>query len=240
MNLIPAALAIALLLSRQALADEPAAPSGGAALPRTTGAWSSLDRYRDANLALPASRLPRVVFIGDSLTENWALEPAFKRHAEFVGRGISGQTTPQMLLRFHADVIALHPAVVHIMGGTNDLAQNTGPETDGQIEAYIEAMALLARAHGIRVILASIPPAGDFPWRPGLEPAARIRRLNEWIRSYAARENLVYADYWHALATRNGAMQRQMSPDGVHPNTHGYAVMEPVAQGAISRAQNGR
>jgi lysophospholipase L1-like esterase len=228
-------MALALLFSMQATGAEPQVPSAAPPVPCTTEGFASLGRYREANVSLPGSRRPRVVFIGDSITESWAQEDGFKAHPEFVGRGVGGQTTPQMLLRFYADVIALHPAVVHIMAGTNDLAENTGPETDDQIEAYIEAMAVLARANGIQVILASIPPTQDFPWRPGLEPSPRIRRLNDWMRTYAGRKHLVYADYWHALATSGGAMNPDLSPDGVHPNARGYEIMLPITQAAIGR-----
>jgi lysophospholipase L1-like esterase len=230
-------MALASLLAARAVLAEPAAPSAGAAMPGTTEAWAALDHYRQANATLTPSHRANVVFIGDSITESWALEPVFTAHPEFIGRGISGQTTPQMLVRFYADVIALQPAVVHIMAGTNDVAENTGPETDGQIESYIEAMALLARAHGIRVVLASIPPTRDFPWRPGLNPSPRIRRLNDWIRAYAAHHHLIYADYWHALASPDGGMNPEMAEDGVHPNPRGYAVMLPVAEAAITSVQ---
>jgi lysophospholipase L1-like esterase len=228
-----------MLLSLRALAADPAAEPGTSPAECKTEDWAGLAHYRDVNASLVRSRAPRVVFIGDSITESWANETLFREHAEFIGRGISGQTTPQMLLRFHADVIALRPEIVHIMGGTNDVAENTGPETDAQIQAYIEAMVQLARVHGIRVVVASIPPAADFPWRPGLKPAGRIRRLNHWIRSYAAREGLVYADYWSVLATPQGALKPALSPDGVHPNARAYALMQPVAQAAIARAGSG-
>ena len=179
-----------------------------------------------------------VVFMGDSITQGWAEQPFFKSRSEFVGRGISGETTAQMLSRFQADVIALKPAVVHIMGGTNDVAENMGPQTDEQIEGNIAKMADLAVANGSRVILASIPPAADIPWHPGLNPNPRIQRLNAWIREYAAHNGMIYVDYWATLATPDGAMKPEFSPDGVHPNAVGYAAMGPLASAAVEQALN--
>jgi acyl-CoA thioesterase I len=207
----------------------------------TNGDWAYISRYREANRALATqSSQRRVVFMGDSITQGWAGQPFIKDNPDYVGRGISGQTTPQMLVRFRSDVIALQPAVVHLMAGTNDVAQNTGPESPGEIEGYIKGMVEIALANNIRVVLASIPPAGDFAWRRGLAPAPQIRALNDWIREYAARRGLVYADYWSVLATGAGAMKPELSPDGVHPNAAGYEAMRPVAQAAIERALKDR
>lgn len=201
--------------------------------------WARLSFYREANAQLgPASR-PRVVFIGDSITEGWAGQPSFKNNPDFVGRGIGGQTLPQMLVRFRADAIELKPAVVHIMGGTNDVAENTGPESDAEIQGYVTSMVELARANGIKVVLASIPPASDFPWRRGLNPAPRIERLNAWSRDYAERQGLVYVDYASVLATSDGGMKPEFSGDGVHPNAAGYAAMEPLASAAIRESLSG-
>ncbi|WP_174278879.1 SGNH/GDSL hydrolase family protein [Sphingomonas bacterium] len=195
--------------------------------------WAWLDHYREANAALapdPAHR--RVVFMGDSITQGWAEQmPGFFAD-DRVGRGISGQTTPQMLLRFRQDVIALHPAAVQIMGGTNDIAGNTGPMTLAETEGNIASMAELARANGIRVIIASVPPADHFNWRPGLVTAPAIAALNTWLRAYAARTGAVYADYWSVLHDGD-AMRASLTPDGVHPNRAGYALMAPVAETAI-------
>lgn len=195
--------------------------------------WAWLGRYRDANAAITGP--VDTVFIGDSITQGWFdMTPAFfttGRH----GRGIGGQTTPQMLLRFRQDVIDLHPKVVQIMAGTNDIAGNTGPMTPEQTKANLMSMAELARAHGIRVILASIPPADHFPWRPGLETAPRIAALNGWIKDYAARTGAIYADYWTALHD-GPALRASLTYDGVHPNKAGYAVMAPVAEAAIRAA----
>lgn len=198
--------------------------------------WAWLARYADANARLaPNRKHPRIVFIGDSITEGWvdAMPDFFT--SERIGRGIGGQTTPQMLLRFRQDVIALKPAVVQIMAGTNDIAGNIGPMTPAQTQANIMSMAELARANGIRVILASIPPADHFPWRPGLATAPKIAAMNIWLKDYAARTGATYADYWSALHDGQ-ALRKSLTYDGVHPNKAGYAVMTPVAQAAIRTA----
>ena len=199
------------------------------------GDWAFLARYREENVSLKADR-SRVVFLGDSITEAWAKEPFFTANPHYVGRGIGGQTALQMLVRFRADVIALRPRLVHIMAGTNDVAENEGPESDEEIEGAIQSMVELALASHIKVLLASIPPAADFPWHPGLKPIARIRRLNEWIESYAKHAGVGYVDYWPALATQAGAMKPALSLDGVHPSSKGYAAMAPLAQAAIESA----
>lgn len=198
--------------------------------------WAGLCRYRadNARVAARPAAERRIVFMGDSITENWSLaHPDFFANGA-INRGISGQTTPQMLVRFEADVVALRPKAVHIMAGTNDLAGNTGPTTMRDIQNNIIAMVALAKANGIRVFLASTPPAGSFSWRPGLKPAAQIIQLNDWLRGYARRVGATYLDYHAALATSDGALKRELSPDGVHPNNDGYAVMEPITRRAIS------
>ena len=196
-----------------------------------------LARYRDDNakLGAPVAGQPRVVFMGDSITEGWVGKmPQFFVPGR-VGRGISGQTTSQMLLRFRQDVIDLHPAVVQIMAGTNDIAGNTGPTTNAQVQANIMSMVELAQAHGIRVILASIPPADHFEWKPGLKPAPRIAAMNAWLKDYAKRVGATYADYWSALHVGD-ALNPAFGTDGVHPNEAGYAAMAPVANAAIKQA----
>jgi len=197
-----------------------------------------LARYREANAALvPTPGHPRIVFMGDSITENWANMAADFFSTGRIGRGIGGQTTPQMLLRFRQDVIDLHPAVVQIMAGTNDIAGNTGPMPPEQTQANIKSMVELAHAHGIRVILASIPPADQFPWKPGLDVANKIVAMNSWLKAYAARSGCVYADYWSALKQADGlGMRDGLSSDHVHPTIAGYKVMAPVAEAAIRRA----
>jgi lysophospholipase L1-like esterase len=199
------------------------------------GDWAFLSRYRHENAELKPDNL-RVVFLGDSITQAWAHEPFIAGNIHFVGRGIGGQTTQQMVLRFRADVIALKPQLVHIMAGTNDVAGNNGPESDADIEDAIESMVELARANGVKVVLASVPPAADFEWRPGLNPAPRIRRLNAWIRAYTSRIGIEYVDYWPALATESGAMKSSMSMDGVHPNSQGYKAMQSLTEAAIQSA----
>jgi lysophospholipase L1-like esterase len=182
------------------------------------------------------SRHPRVVFLGDSITAGWAQRPFIRDNADFVARGVSGETLAQIAARFDRDVVAVHPAVVHLLGGTNDVAENQGHETDAEIERHIAAIVDLARKNGITIVLGSIPPAGDFHWRPGLRPAPRIVRLNAWIRDFAARNNLEFADYWSVLATSEGAMKPELAPDGVHPNAAGYDAMQAPAREAIERA----
>ena len=179
---------------------------------------------------------PRTVFLGDSITANWAREPFIRDNADFVARGVSGETLAQIAARFDRDVVAVHPAIVHLLGGTNDVAENQGRETDAEIQGHIAAIVDLAQKNGITVVLASIPPAADFSWRPGLHPAPRIIRLNDWIQDFAARNGIEYADYWSVLATPDGAMKPEFAPDGVHPNADGYLAMQGPARDAIERA----
>jgi len=198
--------------------------------------WGQKCRYRRANAALPPASPHRVVFLGDSITESWAsFEPDFFVD-DVLDRGISGQTTAQMLVRLRSDVLELHPAVVHIMAGTNDIAGNTGPTSLADIQGNISSMVEQARAHGARVILASIPPAAAIPWRPQVQPMPAIAAMNDWLRGYAEREHLVYVDYHRMLSDGRGAFQRKLSEDGAHPNGAGYAVMRPLAAAAIRQA----
>lgn len=196
--------------------------------------FGDLCHYRTANVDLiKTGRAPRVVFMGDSLTEFWGQQdPSFFSEGK-VNRGISGQTTSQMLLRFRQDVIMLNPQAVHIMAGTNDVAGNTGPVSLAQVEGNIASMAELAKAQGIRVILASVPPAAHFPWRPQLQPVNTIRALNGWMKSYAATNGFTYVDYFGAMATADGGMKPGFADDGVHPTKQGYAAMEPLTDAAI-------
>jgi lysophospholipase L1-like esterase len=218
---------------------EPASAYRAAYLEARKTDWADLCHHRDDNTRLKA--LPQsdrdVVFIGDSITEGWKFgDPAFFARGT-IGRGVSGQTTPQMLVRFPADVLALHPRVVHIMGGTNDIAGNTGPSTLDEIEANIAAMVTLAKAAGIRVVLAAVPPAASFKWSPALKPAPRIAALNQRLRALAARERVVFVDYGTVLGQPDGAMRQELSLDGVHPATAGYALMTPLARQAIAAAR---
>jgi lysophospholipase L1-like esterase len=154
----------------------------------------------------------------------------------YVNRGISGQTSPQMLVRFRQDVISLHPKVVVILAGTNDIAENTGKMTLGESAGNIASMSELARANGIRVVLCSVLPASDFWWHKGLAPASKIRELNAWIKEYAAKNGFVYVDYYSAMVNAEGGLKNEFSPDGVHPNAAGYAVMAPLAETGIAAA----
>ena len=201
--------------------------------------WPNLQRYCQANdsLRAPAANERRVVFMGNSITDSWAkFFPQMFPGKPYVGRGISGQTTPQMLLRFRQDVIALKPAVVVILAGTNDIAGNTGPSTLEMIEDNLMSMTELARANGIRVVLSSVLPVFDYPWKRGLEPAPKIVALNAWIKSYAARVGAVYLDYHSAMADERQGLRADLTTDGVHPNEAGYRIMAPLAERAIAQA----
>ena len=200
--------------------------------------WADTCKYRDDNIrlkALPAADRA-VVFMGDSITEAWALgDPNFFTGG-WIDRGISGQTTSQMLVRFPSDVLALHPKVVHIMAGTNDVAGNTGPMTLDAIEANIDAMVTLARADGIRVVLAAVPPAGKFSWQPTKQPAPIIAALNARLKALAAREKIGFVDYTPALGTPDGSMKDELTLDGVHPNAAGYAAIRATSKAAVTAA----
>lgn len=201
--------------------------------------WANLGRYREANavLGLPGEHENRVVFMGNSITEMWGrVQPEFFAGKPYVNRGISGQTTPQMLIRFRPDVIALQPKVVVILAGTNDIAGNTGPATLEMIEDNIASMAELANAHGIRVVLASVLPAAQYSWAPKIQPADTIVSLNKWIRQYAEANGFIYLDYYSPVADDAGGLKTIHSEDGVHPNKAGYQVMAPLAEAAIEKA----
>lgn len=201
--------------------------------------WANLGRYADENAKLPppAPGEKRVVFMGDSITDNWGRSVGeFFLGRPYVNRGISGQTTPQMLIRFRPDVVALKPAAVVILAGINDIAGNTGYSTLNQIEDNLSSMAEIAKANGIRVVMASVTPAFDFPWRQGLEPVGKILALNQWIEGYAKNHGAVYLDYYSALVDDKGAMKEGLSSDGVHPTAAGYAIMAPLAEKAIAKA----
>jgi len=199
-----------------------------------------LEHFQEANQALGAPKAgeDRVVFMGDSITEGWhftGTDGSFNGRP-YVNRGISGQTTPQMLVRFRQDVLALQPKVVVILGGTNDIAGNTGVMTLEQTEDNLASMAELAAAHNVRVVLCSVLPAWDYWWKPGLEPGKKILRLNAWIKNYAARNSFVYVDYHSALKDSRDGLPEKYSKDGVHPLAAGYAVMTPLVEAGIARA----
>ena len=197
--------------------------------------WADVCLYRAANDALAAGGA-RVVFLGDSITELWqAADPELFSHG-VVDRGISGQTSGQALLRFYPDVVALRPKVVHIMIGTNDIAGNNGPSRPEDLQNNIRAMVEIAKANHIRVVLASIPPAAAFTWRPEIHPTEQILAMNHWLSELARREGLIYLDYYAALAAPGGGMREGLSRDGVHPLIKGYALMKPLAQEAVDKA----
>ena len=210
--------------------------------------WPDVSRYREANRALAAAGPGenRVVFMGDSITDAWP-QPrfgAFFPGKPYIGRGISGQTTPQMLIRFRPDVIALRPKAVVILAGTNDIAGNTGPMTDEQIQGNLASMADLAKANGIRVVFSSILPVSEYHVRPGdtappqttRRPMARITAINAWMREYAAANGHVYLDYFPAMTDAKGLLRAELSEDDLHPNAAGYAIMGPLAEAAIQAA----
>jgi lysophospholipase L1-like esterase len=197
--------------------------------------WADLCRYRAENAALQPGDA-QVVFMGDSITEFWLpADRSFFRDG-VVDRGISGQTSPQMLLRFYADVVALQPKAVHIMTGTNDLAGNTGPTTLQDYQNNVMAMVDIAQANGIKVLLASIPPSDRFAWQPTLKPAKRIIEINAWLKRLAAERKLIFINYHAALTTPEGGLRAEFSHDGVHPHRAGYAVMNPLAEKAMAQA----
>ena len=200
--------------------------------------WPNLKKYQKENSKIPALSvgIERVVFIGDSITEFWsALCPDFFTGKPYINRGISGQTSPQMLLRFRADVIALQPTIVVLLAGVNDIAGNTGPSTLAMIADNISSMAELAKAHQIKVILCSVLPAYDFLWATGLQPAEKVIALNTMIKQYAEANEILYLDYYSAMADEHKGLKSNYSEDGVHPNKIGYEVMNILVEKAIEK-----
>ena len=243
----------ALLIPSPASAQEPGnVPEAKAPAPPPPNAWEIehqrqlredwpwLAKFRDADAKLgdPAPGEKRVVFMGDSITEAWKIEGPNGSFPgkPYVNRGISGQTAPQMVLRFRQDAIDLKPKVVLILAGTNDIAGNTGVESPEAIEGYIASMAELASSNGIKVILCSILPAYDYPWKPGLEPAPKILAINAWLKDYAAKHHHIYLDYHAAMKDQRNGLPANLSKDGVHPLPAGYAIMAPLAEAAIEKA----
>jgi lysophospholipase L1-like esterase len=200
--------------------------------------WLGRFKEKDVKLGLPAPGEKRVVFMGDSITEGWKIEgpDGYFAGKPYVNRGISGQTTPQMLVRFRQDVIDLKPGVVVILAGINDIAGNTGPETLEEIEGNLASMAELAEAHHIRVVMCSVLPAFDFPWSPGKVPAPKVLALNAWMKGYAAENRHVYVDYHAAMKDERDGLPATLSHDGVHPLPAGYAVMAPLVEAGIEKA----
>jgi len=243
-----------LLLSITSFAQQPAqAPSipstGFAGLDKYrasriavfTDDYGQLARYReaDAALAAPAESENRVVFFGDSITDIWHLDQYFPGKP-YVNRGIGGQTTPQMLVRFRQDVIDLHPKVVVILAGTNDIAGNTGPMRNEDIEANLASMAELARVHGIRLVFSSVLPVHNYTDKAkdffAQRPQVRILELNTWLKDYCAKNGVEYLDYFSALVDDKGLLKKELADDGLHPNDAGYKIMVPLAEAAIAKA----
>jgi lysophospholipase L1-like esterase len=208
--------------------------------------WAQLARYREINHgeAVPVPGESRVVFMGDSITDNWQ-QPrygGFFPGKRYIDRGISGQTTPQMLIRFRPDVIALKPKVVVILAGTNDIAANTGPMTNEEIEGNLQSMAELAKAHGIKVVFSSITPTSAYHTaergipQTTARPMERIKAINDWMKQYAAANHDVYLDYFSGMVDESGVMKAELTADDLHPNAAGYAIMAPLAEAAIAKA----
>lgn len=198
--------------------------------------WANLKRYKEENKAvgLPAPDEKRIVFMGNSITEGWKkARPEFFENPSYINRGISGQTTPQMLLRFRQDVIALQPKIVVILAGTNDIAGNTGPSTLEMIEDNLASMAELANANGIKVILCSVLPAYAYPWKPDIKPAEKIVALNKWIENYCIEKGFAYVDYFTSMADDRNGLKEEYTYDGVHTTAEGYRIMETLVEKAI-------
>jgi lysophospholipase L1-like esterase len=201
--------------------------------------WPNLNKYRDANRKVPpaAAGEKRVVYMGDSITEFWMdKDSAFFVSNSYINRGISGQTTGQMLLRFQQDVVRLKPDVVVILAGINDIAQNNGPEKLEDIFGNIVSMAELAKANHIKVVISSVLPAFALPWRPAIDPVPQVAALNELLKAYADKNKITYLDYFTAMADERKGLPVNFSKDGVHPSLAGYKVMEPLAVKAINTA----
>lgn len=244
-------VAFACMVFAQTLAAPASQPETGAKLraqlerdQKTLQDWANLGRYRDENAKLrtPKPGEKRVVFMGDSITDGWG-----RKYSEFfpgkpyVNRGISGQTTPQMLVRFRPDVVNVKPKAVVILAGTNDIAHNTGPESLEDIENNLMSMADLAHASGIQVVLASLTPVCDYI-KPQTErrPPAEIVALNKWIKAYCQKNGYVYLDYYSATIDDHQMFKRELTYDGLHPNAQGYQVMAPLAEKAIAHALAGK
>jgi len=229
----------------------PSCPELATALVRLVGNdarmrdWPALARYREPNRALtaPAASESRVVFMGDSITDAWPRRvDSFFTGKPYVGRGISGQTTPQMLIRFRPDVVDLKAKVVVILAGTNDIAENTGPMTNEEIQGNLVSMAEIGKTNGIRVVFSSILPVSAYHTAPNSvpqtiqRPMVRIRAINDWMKKYAAAEKHVYLDYFSAMVDATGHLREELSGDDLHPNNAGYAIMGPLADAAVQQA----
>ena len=203
--------------------------------------WANLKRFQQENseLMLAKAHENRVVFMGNSITEGWlSIRPEFFKNKPYVNRGISGQTTPQMLIRFKQDVIHLKPSTVVLLAGINDIAENTGPSTIEMIANNIVSMAELAKANHINVIICSVLPANKFPWREGLKPAEKVIKLNALLQSYSKKHKLAYVDYYSAMVNDSHGLKKELGEDGIHPNKNGYLIMEPILEKAIKKYMN--
>ncbi|WP_437395561.1 SGNH/GDSL hydrolase family protein [Flagellimonas lutimaris] len=199
--------------------------------------WPNLEKYKNANAELPAplEGENRVVFMGNSITEMWiGTHPEFFKEHPYVNRGIGGQTTPQMLLRFRQDVIDLNPKVVVILAGTNDIAGNTGPMTLEQIHDNILSMVELAKANGIKPIVCSVLPAYDYPWRPGLQPNIKIPKLNNMLKNMTEAQGIMYLDYFSEMADDRNGLPSELTTDEVHVTNAGYEIMEKMVVESIN------
>ena len=203
--------------------------------------WANLKRFQQENseLMLAKAHEHRVVFMGNSITEGWlSIRPEFFKNKPYINRCISGQTTPQMLVRFRQDVIHLKPSTVVLLAGINDIAENTGPSTIEMIANNIVSMAELAKANHINVIICSVLPANKFPWREGLKPAEKVIKLNALLQSYSKKHKLAYVDYYSAMANDSHGLKKELGEDGIHPNKNGYLIMEPILEKAIKKYMN--
>ena len=201
--------------------------------------WADLNKFKEENSKLPAvqENEDRILFMGNSITIGWLNNrPEFFKDKPYINRGISGQTTPQMLVRFRQDVIDLKPKVVVLLAGTNDIAGNTGPSTLEMIMNNIKGMSEMAKANDIKVILYSTLHAYDYPWKPGLEPAGKIIALNKMIKEYAELNGHIYLDYFSAMVDERNGLPKKYARDEVHPTVAGYKVMEPLVEAAIVKA----
>jgi lysophospholipase L1-like esterase len=253
-HLIISSLVPVLFLAAMASAQQASIPSTGhpgldqyraSRIAVFTDDYGQLARYRDANAALkpPAAGENRVVFFGDSITDMWKLEDSFPGKP-YLNRGIGGQTTPQMLVRFRQDVIELHPKVVVILAGTNDIAGNTGPMRLEDIEADYASMAELARANHIAVVFSSVLPVHNYTPKSqelfAQRSPQKILALNRWLRDYCAANRLGYLDYFTAMVDDKGLLKRDLADDGLHPNANGFQIMAPLADLAIGKALAGK